>query len=257
MNMAKLICVAEKRRYPFKRYPRTQCSTLLFPGCSFPSQFPRTTDALERLCTAHGAGVAFDCCGHPLDGYGEHKAAARAVDHVRRKLDELGVERLATVCPNCLAYLGPRLDVPVVSAVELLREWDVGAGTVFPEGVLHIPCPDRRTRAGEALVRDHADMGAVETLARVGCCGLRPDVALKGPQMVQTCTDRILNAVDDRTIYTYCASCAGQFARAGYGNCRHAVSVMLGIDETPDAAHALANRARRRFDRAVEPETAV
>jgi hypothetical protein len=32
---------------------------------------------------------------------------------------------------------------------------------------------------------------------------------------------------------------------------------MLGIDETPDAAHALANRARRRFDRAVEAETAV
>ena len=254
MNMAKLVCVAEKRRYPFRRYPRTRCATLLFPGCSFPSQFPRTTDALERLCTAHGVGVAFDCCGHPLDGYGERKAAVRAVDRVKRKLDDLGVERLATVCPNCLAYLGPRIDVPVVSVVELLQEWGVGAGAVFPEGVLHIPCPDRGTRKGEALVRDFADMGAVETLAGVGCCGLRPDVALKGPQVVRACTDRILGAAADRTVYTYCASCAGQFARAGYGNYRHAVSVLLGVDEAPDCAHALANRARRRFDRAVEPK---
>ena len=254
MNMAKLVCVAEKRRYPFRRYPRTRCATLLFPGCSFPSQFPRTTDALERLCTAHGVGVAFDCCGHPLDGYGERKAAVRAVDRVKRKLDDLGVERLATVCPNCLAYLVPRIDVPVVSVVELLQEWGVGAGAVFPEGVLHIPCPDRGTRKGEALVRDFADMGAVETLAGVGCCGLRPDVALKGPQVVRACTDRILGAAADRTVYTYCASCAGQFDRAGYGNCRHAVSVLLGVDEAPDCAHALANRARRRFDRAVEPK---
>ena len=254
MNMAKLVCVAEKRRYPFRRYPRTRCATLLFPGCSFPSQFPRTTDALERLCTAHGVGVAFDCCGHPLDGYGERKAAVRAVDRVKRKLDDLGVERLATVCPNCLAYLGPRIDVPVVSVVELLQEWGVGAGAVFPEGVQHIPSPDRGTRKGEALVRDFADMGAVETLAGVGCCGLRPDVALKGPQVVRACTDRILGAAADRTVYTYCASCAGQFARAGYGNCRHAVSVLLGVDEAPDCAHALANRARRRFDRAVEPK---
>ena len=198
--------------------------------------------------------MAFDCCGHPLDGYGERKAAVRAVDRVKRKLDDLGVERLATVCPNCLAYLGPRIDVPVVSVVELLQEWGVGAGAVFPEGVLHIPCPDRGTRKGEALVRDFADMGAVETLAGVGCCGLRPDVALKGPQVVRACTDRILGAAADRTVYTYCASCAGQFARAGYGNCRHAVSVLLGVDEAPDCAHALANRARRRFDRAVEPK---
>ena len=30
----------EKAHYPFKRYPKTRCETVLFPGCAFPSQFP-------------------------------------------------------------------------------------------------------------------------------------------------------------------------------------------------------------------------
>jgi Fe-S oxidoreductase len=212
-------------------------------------------DALERVCTERGAGVAFDCCGHPLDGYGDARAAQRTVARIQRHLDDLGVRRLATVCPNCLAYLGDRIEQPVVSAVELLKEWGIGKVTV-PAGVLFTPCPDRKTHVGEALVRSACEMGAVRTLDRVGCCGLRPEIVLRGPHVAKACTDRALAAAGEETLYTYCASCAGQFARAGYRDCRHLVSLMLGVDETPDAAHALANRARRRFDRAIEPQGA-
>ena len=50
MNTAKLLSVGEHAHYPFKSYPSAQCETILFPGCAFPSQFPRTMDKLAQVC---------------------------------------------------------------------------------------------------------------------------------------------------------------------------------------------------------------
>ena len=59
----------EKAHYPFKRYPKTRCETVLFPGCAFPSQFPQAMDRLADICSRNGIGIAYDCCGVSLKPY--------------------------------------------------------------------------------------------------------------------------------------------------------------------------------------------
>ena len=40
----------------------------------------------------------------------------------------------------------------------------------------------------------------------------------------------------------------------GYGGqVRHVLGAYLGVDEAPDCVHAIPNRARRKFDRNLEP----
>lgn len=262
MNVAKLISVAEKSRYPFHAYPKGPCRDLLFPGCAFPSQFPRTTDELSRVCRGLGMGVAYDCCGKPLEDWDEDASAGRVSDKLNARVARTGCERLVVVCPNCLDYLRERSAVPCVSVYQALIERGFEARAAFDPGVLFIPCPDRKSREIEGFVRRLADLSAVETLSGVPCCGLRADVAARGPEFVSKQGRRIAAAAAGRTVYTYCASCLGQFARvrqpdggpvfAG-GQVRHVLSAMLGVEEEPDASRAILNRARRRFDKNLEP----
>lgn len=249
VNTARLANRLEKGHYPFKRYPKDVCETVLFPGCSFPSQFPRTMDALAELCRERGIGVAYDCCGSPLDGFGVEGGTARVLAGVERRLRRVGCRRVVTVCPNCEALFRARLGLPVVSAFELFAELGVEAKGRFGPGVLFVPCPDKARRQGERRIRALYDLSAVPTLEEAGCCGLLPAIAVRGPAAIAACTREVLEAVGERGLYTYCASCAGQFARMGCTRVRHVVSVVLGVDEKPDTAHALFNRARRRFER--------
>ncbi len=253
MNAVKIASVVEKSHYPFRAYPKGRCRDLLFCGCALPSQLPRTTDALARLCRTHGMGVAYDCCGKALADWDARRAADRVLAGLRRRLERLGCERLVLACPNCLAYLHGRVGVPCVSVFEAMLEWDDVERVRLDPGVLFVPCPDRAGRRLEQAVRAFADLSDVETLRRVPCCGLRAEVAARGRAFVDRCGERIFTAAGEAVVYTYCASCLGQFARQGRGCVRHVLSAVLGIDERPDAARALVNRARRRFDRELEP----
>ncbi len=258
-NPARLLSVAEKRHYPFRAYPKGKGAgrDLLFCGCALPSQLPRTTDALARLCRAHGMGVAYDCCGKPLADWGEDRAADRVLRGLRRRLERAGCERLVLACPNCLSYLRGRVGVPCVSVYEALLGWGDAPRVRLAPGALFVPCPDRAGRETERQVRALADLSDVATLRGVPCCGLRAEAAARGREFVDRCDARIFAAAGAGTaVYTYCASCAGQFARQGRKGVRHVLSAILGVDEEPDCRRALLNRARRRFDRALEPEDA-
>ncbi len=252
-NLAKFVTLAEKARYPFRSYPRTQCREVFFPGCALPSQLPRTTDAIARLCRSHGCGVAYDCCGKPLADWGKTQAAERALAGLEARLNHLGCQRLVVACPNCLDYLENRLPVPCVSVYEALAGWEFAPKAPFAPGVLFSPCPDRQSHRLEGQLRALADLAQVPPLDRTPCCGLRADAAARGAAFSAACTERAFEAAGDRRVYTLCASCSGQFARMGHAGTRHALSVLLGVDEEPDCRHALANRARRRFDRGLEP----
>ncbi len=253
MNTAKLLSIAEHAHYPFKSYPHSSCKTILFPGCSFPSQFPKTTDALATLCRTAGIGIAYDCCGSPLDGFGDVKGADRVLNNLRRRFDRLDCERIVLVCPNCHQHLEGRIDRKVIGILELFEELGVRNTSEFGVGKLFIPCPDRKSHTTEKRLRSNYGLQRVETLDHAPCCGLRPDLASKGANYSARLGNKAIEQAGGERIYTYCASCAGQFARLGHPNCRHAVSMILGIDEQPDSKHALANRAKRKFDRNTNP----
>ena len=253
MNTAKLISVGEKAHYPFKSYPSVPCEAVLFPGCAFPSQFPRTMDSLATLARKAGMGVVYDCCGLPLEGYGEQKGADRIIRRLNRRFAELGVKRVVLLCPNCLAHLGGKLDCEVQSIYDVFDELGLDGMGTFEPGRLFVPCPDKVTHAIEQKLRGIGDLSAVETMERVACCGLRSDIASRGAQVSEKMGRRVIAVADGQPLYTYCASCLGQFSRLGYNNCRHVLSVLLGLDEQPDSGRAFLNRAKRKLDRNTNP----
>ena len=128
------------------------------------SQFPRTMDALSELCRNAGMGVAYDCCGDPLEGFGRHKRAGRVIENLNRRFAKLGVKRVVTVCPNCLRYLSGRIDCELVSIFDVFAELGVECAGQFGEGSLFVPCPDKKTHVLEQKLRDdRKDAGDVET----------------------------------------------------------------------------------------------
>ena len=257
MNTAKLITLIEKTHYPFKSYPREACDTILFPGCAFPSQFPRTMDRLSELCRQAGFGIIYDCCGDPLEGFGKEADSLRVLKNLDRRLGRLGCKRLVLVCPTCRKHLEGKLGCDVVTIYDVIGELDVDLPESVGEGSLHIPCPDKKSRLLEGKMRGLSDFDQVRTISKAGCCGLRADLASRGPEYVKKLSNIIINSADGGMLYTYCASCLGQFSRMGYNDCRHVVSVLLGVDEEPDSGRALMNRAKRKFDRNTNPAGAA
>ena len=253
MNFSRLIITAEKSHYPFKSYPTQPCETLLFPGCSFPSQFPHTMDALSQLCREAGIGIAYDCCGDPLNGLDNKKPVKRVVSKLRTRLAKLGVKRLVLVCPNCQKHLQDEVDCELVSIFDVFKELGVDCAGRFGEGKLFTPCPDKKTHVLEDKMRGLYEMDCVQTMEGVACCGLRPDLFKKGPEYVQKLSGLAIERAEGQPIYSYCASCLGQFSRMGHQDSYHVVSVILGVDESPDSANAIKNRARRKFDKNTNP----
>lgn len=204
----------------FRRYPHKTTSSLLFPGCYFPIKFPRATRALKALAAQHGVACAFDCCGKPQQKIGRH---------IGPQLQRLQVRELITVCPNCYEHLQGNLSVPVHSIYDKLTEWGVmqqneATGEVF------IPCPDRRQEQLQQI-RQILPNYQLEPIASVPCCGLGG--AFIGNKIkAQQFSTKVKQQLDG-TLYTYCASCAGQFQRQGIRPVRHLLAEILGVEENP------------------------
>ena len=59
--------LAEKKNYLFRNARKAHKKSVLFPGCNFPSFYPKTTAYLaELLAKKADMGVLFDCCGKPI-----------------------------------------------------------------------------------------------------------------------------------------------------------------------------------------------
>lgn len=247
MNLGQFVTLLEKGRYPFRNYPKSPCETLLFPGCSFPSQFPATMRALAQLCREHGAGVAYDCCGKPIVELDRARDAARIAGQIGRRLERLGVREIVCLCPNCQKYLEGTLDVPVISVYALLSRWGYAFRGDPPSGVVFRPCPDRKEGRIRSEIGALIPLDGLRSIEKVPCCGLRGDIAAHGPQAGDKLCSLAKDQAAGETLYTYCASCSGQFQRHGCGQVRHLLSALLGVEEEPDAAHALWNRARAKW----------
>ena len=247
MNAGQLFTLLEKSHYPFRGYPKAPCATLLFPGCSFPSQFPKTMRALAQLCREHGVGVAYDCCGKPIAELSRARDAERIARGISRRLARLGVREVACLCPNCLEYLGQTLDVPVISVYTLLARWGLAHRGEAPSGTLFRPCPDRKEGRMLSEIGALIPLDGLRPMEKVPCCGLRGDIVAHGPAAGDKLCALAKDQAAGQTIYTYCASCSGQFQRHSCGRVLHLLSTLLGVKEEPDVNHALLNRARAKW----------
>ncbi|MBR0091211.1 MAG: (Fe-S)-binding protein [Lachnospiraceae bacterium] len=247
------LLLAEKKKYRFRNVKHATGKTVLFPGCNFPSFFPKTLEKLLKLLGEQDIGVWYDCCGKPVAELGLTAAAADSLTRMEETLRERGIKELVTMCPNCYDYLTPRLSVPVIDIYTKLKELGIGRQDI-PAGEVFLPCPDREKRELLACVQDFVS-GTLSPREGAQCCGLGGCAAAKEPALAAQMAmeaGRAKAAEPGGTdasvpLYTYCATCAGSLCRNGAEGVRHVLSLILETDEAPDVKHSLRNRVKTRF----------
>lgn len=130
-RLALALVALEKGHYPFKNYRHARAKSVFFPGCNFPSLYPKTCDALRRLLQERcDMGVAYDCCGKPLLEMGRQQQFDGIVKSIGERLSAHGVEEIVCACPNCFYALRGRIPQRVTSVYAVLRELGMGESLV-------------------------------------------------------------------------------------------------------------------------------
>lgn len=227
-------------------------NVVLFVGCNFPSYYPKTTKMLAKLLMERaGIETVFDCCGKPVSELGLADEAGEMIAGINRKLRDLSATEVVMVCPNCYAYLKGRLEAKVTMIYEKLQELGLGEPLSGKRNIF-LPCPDRESRTVLKSLRPFL-VEEPELILDVQCCGLGGCAGRKEPELAAEMLRQIMcgnysegkqGKAPVRDVDTYCASCAGNIARQGYGQAGHLLVQILGLQETPDAVHARENREK-------------
>ncbi|MDD5823974.1 MAG: rhodanese-like domain-containing protein [Firmicutes bacterium] len=92
----------EKADYKFRNYKRATNGTVYFPGCNFPSLYPRTSEYISKvLKDKFGIGTVYDCCGKPIGDLGDKEGAKAINSKMESLIEEYGITEFVTACPNC------------------------------------------------------------------------------------------------------------------------------------------------------------
>ena len=206
----------EKKDYIYRNYRHAQGESILFPGCNFPSFYPKTTKRLVNELKKYGIGVAYDCCGKPIVELGMKEDEKRIISQIQSELHKRKIKEVIMLCPNCYAYLKPRMEeVKVVSIYEKLEEFEIGKKNLFP-------------------------------IEEVQCCGLGGCAPVKEPELAKNMGTALKNSGGQK-IYSYCASCAGNLNRNGCKNVTHILTEILETDEKADTGKSMLNRMKTKF----------
>ena len=84
--------ISEKKEYSYRNYRHVTEKSVLFPGCNFPSVYPKTTKVLVELFEKEaGIGVVYDCCGKPIADIGMEDEEERIMQGIQKRMDDAGV----------------------------------------------------------------------------------------------------------------------------------------------------------------------
>lgn len=236
--------IAEKKDYLYRNYKHATEKSVLFPGCNFPSVYPKTTKKLAELLLENaGIGIVYECCGKPVADIGMEDAERAVIREIEGRLLAKGVKEVILLCPNCYAYLGKHLSVRVVNIYEKLRELGIGE-KIAGGGRMFRPCPDREKKEWLSDIAYFMEEKSVQ-IEDVQCCGLGGNGGVLEPDLAKGFSQKLKDAPE--TIYTYCGSCAGNLTRNGCRQVRHVLPEILGTYEKPDTVKSLINRMRTKY----------
>lgn len=186
--------------------------------------------------------MIFDCCGKPIAELGLKEQEKRIIDEMEERLQQEEIEEVIMLCPNCYSFLKDRLRIKIVSIYEKLQEFGWGEEikgkvNIFP------PCPDREK---QTLLKEIKSFLAEEPniIQDVQCCGLGGCAGKNEPDLVDNMVENIRKS---GKVYTYCASCSGNFARKGYTDTDNLLVKILGMEEKPDTAKSIVNRMKMKY----------
>ena len=235
----------EKNPYKFANYRRGKKKSVLFPGCNFPSFYPETMCYLEQLMKENGIGTIYECCGKPVYELGCQTDAGKNLYRMEEKLRAQGVEELIVLCPNCYYFLRDKISVPIVTIYEKLDELGIKAVIHEEKIPLYLPCPDRGERAIYQALLPYLDGEVTFPFTDVQCCGLGGCASIREPELAKQMAESVQVKGEDK-LYTYCASCVGNFRRKGMNGAQHILPLLLGVKEKePFGKHSILNRAKK------------
>ena len=239
--------IAEKKDYLFRNQKAADRRSVLFPGCNFPSFFPKTTAYLVKLLKDNAdIGVWYDCCGKPISELGLVKEETQGLNNLKQRIEKLGIEEIIVLCPNCYHFLKPRLDIPVVSIYEKLRELGLGNQIHEQMANIFVPCPDKASMSLEKSLLPFFE-GGYKNIKGIQCCGLGGCAAGNESEISASFAAHLKDR-DLPNVYVYCASCAGKLRRSGVANVHHVLVDILETGEESELSFkTIWNRAKHRF----------
>ncbi len=245
--------INEKKDYKFsnwKHISEASSGVAYFPGCNFPSMFPKTNSHLEKLFAKYGISTIYECCGKPIAELGMKADEDAIIRKIRTRLSENGISEIVTACPNCRHFFGDRLGVNVTSVYTKLNE--LGEGLKLDGDVcFYMPCPDRYERKWVEEISPFIT-GKVTCIDPAQCCGLGGSAMSCEKELADGFVKDLEKAIHDdkpgdSTMYTYCASCMGRFYRSGMKEIDHILPYILGTYEKPDTGKSYLNRVLTKF----------
>ena len=236
--------IGEKRNYRFRNWKHVTSGAVFFPGCNFPSMFPKTNNALVKLFKEHGIGTVYECCGKPISELGLADDEKRIITGIKNRLETSGVTEVITACPNCWSFFGDRLGVRVRSVYDKLSE--IGHGNAMCGDLeFYLPCPDRAEQKWIEDIRPFVK-GSIKINDAAQCCGLGGSASVLEREIADGFVMK-LNESTEKSIYTYCASCTGRFRRCGLESAMHVLPLIMGTNEKPDTMKSYINRVFTSF----------
>lgn len=240
----------EKTNYLFKNYTNGNKKTVLFPGCNYPSFYPKTLDLLIDLFAQKNIGVVFDCCGKPIAELGLSKKENEIYERLNVNFKKHGIEEIITLCPNCYYHLQGKVKVNITTVYEKLEQLGLGTKSLQNEITVFLPCPDRKNKLWIEKMKYYLPE-KICFIDGVQCCGLGGCAIVKEPEIAHAFSNRVKTELYKNNVselFVYCATCAGNFARNGIDGIQHILNSILSSDELPDVKKSLVNRAKRKFD---------
>lgn len=239
------LLLLEKKDYIFKNYRKAGSKSILFPGCNFPSFYPKTNAYLSKLLKEKAdIDTVYDCCGKPIAELGLGREEKDILNRIQRYIDEHEIEELIVVCQNCYDYFGGRLDVKITTIYEKLLELNIGK-KIDLEANIYLPCPDREAKSWMEHIKFFLNK-EISYISGVECCGLGGCAIVKERKLALDMSKK-LDRQGHKHILTYCGTCAGNFNRQGLDYVYHLLPLILDTNEKPDTKYSLINRAKTKF----------
>jgi Fe-S oxidoreductase len=236
--------IAEKLDYSYRNYRHVTRKSVLFPGCNFPSLYPKTTKILAELLENKAEiGIVYECCGKPISDLGMADKEQMILQEIEKRLMEERVTEIIALCPNCYYYLKDNISIKVVNIYEKLKELGIGK-KIAGGGRMFVPCPDRMDNK---MLHDLNFFLEEESriITEVQCCGLGGQGGTLEPELSKGFSKRLKDS--NEVIYTYCGSCVGNLSRNGCRQIRHVLPEILCTGEKPDTVKSLLNRKKTKY----------
>lgn len=216
---------------------------IMFFGCNFVGYFPKTTQFLIKLLEKYGIDFSIDCCGKPL--YGANLEFNKTKNHLKNLFFKKGVEKIITACPNCYYFFKNNYefkDIEILSIYSKLE--NLGLMTNIKEKInLFFPCPDKFQKEIFEIFKKYINFE--NPFKKVNCCGMGGLAKKDEPGIYQDAI-KMIKEKNAENVYTYCATCAGNFQKNSIKNVKHLTSEFLGIHETPNTNY-LKNIVKFKF----------